>query len=68
MPTAKSEVAIDFSEFRQGWKVLLLSVVGVAISINADGARAHCRPPSPFSSVAQWSPCNWSGGSTCVTA
>ncbi|MNZ28849.1 putative MFS-type transporter YhjX [compost metagenome] len=35
MPTAKREVAIDFSEFRQGWRVLLLSVVGVAISINA---------------------------------
>lgn len=31
----QNEAAIDFSEFRQGWRVLLLSVVGIAISINA---------------------------------
>lgn len=35
MPSSKNEAAIDFSEFRQGWRVLLLSVVGIAISINA---------------------------------
>jgi len=35
MPSSKNEAAIDLSEFRQGWRVLLLSVVGIAISINA---------------------------------
>ncbi|HCI3965730.1 MFS transporter [Pseudomonas aeruginosa] len=35
MPSSKNEAAIDFSEFRQGWRILLLSVVGIAISINA---------------------------------
>lgn len=35
MPSSQNEAAIDFSEFRRGWRILLLSVVGVAISINA---------------------------------
>ena len=35
MPSSQNESAIDFSEFRRGWRILLLSVVGVAISINA---------------------------------
>ncbi|MBD1586135.1 MFS transporter [Pseudomonas typographi] len=35
MTSSKSEAAIDLSEFRQAWKVLILAVVGVAISINA---------------------------------
>ncbi|WP_313054275.1 MFS transporter [Pseudomonas lopnurensis] len=35
MPTSKKEAAIDLREFRQGWKILILSVAGVAISINA---------------------------------
>ncbi|AMO77650.1 MFS transporter [Pseudomonas sp. R3.Fl] len=35
MPTARNEAAIDFTEFKRGWRILLLSVVGVAVSINA---------------------------------
>lgn len=35
MSSSKNEAAIDFSEFRSAWKVLILSVAGVAISINA---------------------------------
>ena len=35
MPSSKSEVAIDTLEFRQSWKILILAVAGVAISINA---------------------------------
>ncbi|MEH6482974.1 MULTISPECIES: MFS transporter [Pseudomonas] len=35
MLTSKNEAAIDLQEFRQGWKILLLAVAGVAISINA---------------------------------
>ncbi|MCO6058542.1 MFS transporter [Pseudomonas sp. MOB-449] len=35
MPSSQNEAAIDFGEFRRGWRILLLSVVGVAISINA---------------------------------
>jgi len=35
MPPSKSEVAIDTLEFRQSWKILILAVAGVAISINA---------------------------------
>jgi len=35
MPSAQNDAAIDLSEFRNGWRVLLLSVVGIAISINA---------------------------------
>lgn len=35
MTSSTREAAIDFGEFRQSWKVLILSVVGVAISINA---------------------------------
>jgi hypothetical protein len=27
--------SIDFTEFKQSWRVLVLSIVGVAISINA---------------------------------
>jgi MFS family permease len=35
MTSSKSEAAIDFTEFRSAWKILILSVAGVAISINA---------------------------------
>lgn len=35
MQSSKNEAAIDLLEFRQGWKILILSVAGVAISINA---------------------------------
>lgn len=35
MTSSKSEAAIDFTEFRGAWKILILSVAGVAISINA---------------------------------
>ncbi|MEZ3187483.1 MFS transporter, partial [Pseudomonas sp. LM13] len=35
MPPSKNEVAIDTLEFRQSWKILILAVAGVAISINA---------------------------------
>lgn len=35
MTSSKNEAAIDFSEFRSAWKILILSVAGVAISINA---------------------------------
>lgn len=35
MSTSKNEAAIDFTEFRSAWKILILSVAGVAISINA---------------------------------
>ncbi|ENT8437220.1 TPA: MFS transporter [Pseudomonas aeruginosa] len=35
MSTARNEAAIDFTEFKRGWRILLLSVVGVAVSINA---------------------------------
>jgi MFS family permease len=35
MPATHNEAAIDLQEFRQGWKILVLSVAGVAISINA---------------------------------
>ena len=30
MQPSKNEAAIDFHEFRQGWKILILSVAGVA--------------------------------------
>lgn len=30
-----SDAAIDFTEFRQGWRMLILAVAGVAVSINA---------------------------------
>lgn len=33
--TTKSDAALDFTEFRQSWRILILSVVGIAISINA---------------------------------
>ena len=35
MHPSKNEAAIDLHEFRQGWKILILAVAGVAISINA---------------------------------
>lgn len=35
MTSSKNEAAIDFSEFRSAWKIIILSVAGVAISINA---------------------------------
>ncbi|MDB6141455.1 MAG: major facilitator superfamily mfs 1 [Pseudomonas sp.] len=35
MSSSKNEAAIDFSEFRSAWKILIVSVAGVAISINA---------------------------------
>ncbi|WP_249674712.1 MFS transporter [Pseudomonas abieticivorans] len=35
MQPSKNEAAIDFREFRQGWRILVLSLAGVAISINA---------------------------------
>lgn len=35
MTPSKSEAAIDFTEFRNAWKILILSVAGVAVSINA---------------------------------
>ncbi|MBB3219939.1 MFS transporter [Pseudoduganella umbonata] len=35
MVGTKNGAAIDFAEFRQGWRVLLLSIAGVMISINA---------------------------------
>lgn len=35
MHPSKSTAAIDLHEFRQGWKILVLAVAGVAISINA---------------------------------
>lgn len=31
----KNGAAIDFAEFRQGWRILLLAIAGVMISINA---------------------------------
>lgn len=35
MVGTKNGAAIDFAEFRQGWRVLLLAIAGVMISINA---------------------------------
>ncbi|OHC43458.1 MAG: MFS transporter [Pseudomonadales bacterium RIFCSPLOWO2_02_FULL_63_210] len=35
MSTHKNNAAIDLTEFRQGWRIVILAVVGVAISINA---------------------------------
>ncbi|HHQ2813391.1 MULTISPECIES: MFS transporter [Pseudomonas] len=35
MNPSKNQAAIDLHEFRQSWRILLLSVAGVAISINA---------------------------------
>ncbi|MEE1924567.1 MFS transporter [Pseudomonas sp. 148P] len=35
MNPSKNQASIDLHEFRQSWKILLLSVAGVAISINA---------------------------------
>lgn len=35
MPSPKSDAAIDLHEFRQSWRILILAVAGVAISINA---------------------------------
>ena len=35
MHPSRNEAAIDLREFRQSWKILILSVAGVAISINA---------------------------------
>lgn len=31
----KSDAAVDLKEFRQSWRILILSVIGIAISINA---------------------------------
>ena len=31
----KSDAAVDLTEFRQSWRILVLSVIGIAISINA---------------------------------
>lgn len=35
MSPKRNQAAIDLTEFRQGWYIVILSVVGVAISINA---------------------------------
>lgn len=35
MTPSKNEAAIDFTEFRSAWKILILSLAGVAVSINA---------------------------------
>lgn len=35
MASTRNHAAIDVTEFKQGWSIVLLSVVGVAISINA---------------------------------
>ncbi|MBP77539.1 MAG: MFS transporter [Pseudomonadales bacterium] len=35
MHAPNSEAAIDLAEFRSGWRVLILSLIGIAISINA---------------------------------
>ncbi|SFC41256.1 MFS transporter [Massilia yuzhufengensis] len=35
MVTSKNGAAIDFAEFRQSWRVLLLAIAGIMISINA---------------------------------
>ena len=35
MHSSKSEAAVDLAEFRVGWRILLLSLIGIAISINA---------------------------------
>lgn len=35
MVGTKNGAAIDFAEFRQGWRILLLAIAGVMISINA---------------------------------
>ena len=35
MVTTKNGAAIDFAEFRQSWRVLLLAIAGIMISINA---------------------------------
>lgn len=85
MPSSKNEAAIDFSEFRQGWRVLLLSVVGIAISINASLLYGFGTLVVPLEQAFGWSKseqqvaitflfggavvsCNWSAGSTCVSA
>lgn len=81
----QNEAAIDFSEFRQGWRVLLLSVVGIAISINASLLYGFGTLVVPLEQAFGWSKseqqvaitflfggavvsCNWSAGSTCVSA
>jgi MFS family permease len=36
MPSPKNSIAaVDITEFRQNWRILILSVIGIAISINA---------------------------------
>jgi MFS family permease len=55
MTNSANSAAIDFGEFRQAWKVLILAVMGIAISINAALLYGFGTLVVPFEQAFGWS-------------
>lgn len=55
MSPKRNQAAIDLTEFRQGWYIVILSVVGVAISINAALLYGFGVLVIPFEEAFGWS-------------